>query len=188
MTRRRTPSRGGGVGTVAVVGTGVIGASWAAHFLAHGLDVVATDPAPGAEERLRADVAAHWPVLEPVTGASPERLRFTPDPAAAAAAAGGSASARHRGRLASSTKESSEVGSARTSRLATSSSAAPSRIFLAGSSSFLPVRLRGTTGKKLELPAKKILLGAPLDEVASRDVLADPTSLDPFVALARRPR
>jgi carnitine 3-dehydrogenase len=44
--------------TVAVVGTGVIGASWAALFLAHGLDVVATDPAPGAEERLRADVAA----------------------------------------------------------------------------------------------------------------------------------
>ena len=39
----------------------MIGASWAAHFLAHGLDVVATDPSPGAEERLRADVAAHWP-------------------------------------------------------------------------------------------------------------------------------
>jgi carnitine 3-dehydrogenase len=44
--------------TVAVVGTGVIGASWAALFLAHGLDVVATDPAQGAEERMRADVAA----------------------------------------------------------------------------------------------------------------------------------
>jgi 3-hydroxyacyl-CoA dehydrogenase len=73
--------------TVAVVGTGVIGASWAAHFLAHGLDVVATDPAPGAEERLRADVAAHWPVLEPVAGASPDRLTFTADPAAAAAEA-----------------------------------------------------------------------------------------------------
>ena len=71
MTRRRTPSRGGGIGTVAVVGTGVIGASWAAHFLAHGLDVVATDPAPGAEERLRADVAAHWPVL-------PSRSRAPP--------------------------------------------------------------------------------------------------------------
>ena len=39
---------------VAVVSTGVIGASWAAHFLARGLDVVATDPAPDAEERLRA--------------------------------------------------------------------------------------------------------------------------------------
>ena len=72
---------------VAVVGTGVIGASWAAHFLANGLDVVATDPAPGAEERLRADVAAHWPVLQPVAGASPDRLTFTPDPAAAAAEA-----------------------------------------------------------------------------------------------------
>ncbi|OLT04681.1 3-hydroxyacyl-CoA dehydrogenase [Pseudonocardia sp. CNS-004] len=46
------------VETVAVVGTGVIGASWAALFLSHGLDVVATDPAPGAEDRLRADVAA----------------------------------------------------------------------------------------------------------------------------------
>ena len=38
---------------VAIVGTGVIGASWAAHFLAHGLDVVGTDPAPGAERQLR---------------------------------------------------------------------------------------------------------------------------------------
>ncbi len=75
---------------VAVVSTGVIGASWAAHFLARGLDVVATDPAPGAEERLRADVAAHWPTLERiglVEGASPERLTFTADPAAAVAEA-----------------------------------------------------------------------------------------------------
>jgi acetoacetyl-CoA synthetase len=39
------------------------------------------------------------------------------------------------------------------------------------------------TGKKLELPVKKILLGAAPDEVASRDVLADPTALDAFVAL-----
>jgi carnitine 3-dehydrogenase len=48
------------INTVAVVGTGVIGASWAAHFLAHGLRVVATDPAEGAEERLRAVVDTHW--------------------------------------------------------------------------------------------------------------------------------
>ena len=46
--------------TVAVVGTGVIGASWAAHFLAHGRTVVASDPAAGAEERLRAAVDTHW--------------------------------------------------------------------------------------------------------------------------------
>ncbi|MGY1763368.1 3-hydroxyacyl-CoA dehydrogenase NAD-binding domain-containing protein [Geodermatophilus sp. SYSU D00779] len=78
----------GGVQRVAVVGTGVIGASWAAHFLAHGLDVTATDPAPGAEERLRADVAAHWPVLERLGlagGASPDRLAFTADAAEAVA-------------------------------------------------------------------------------------------------------
>jgi carnitine 3-dehydrogenase len=71
---------------VAVVSTGVIGASWAAHFLARGLDVVATDPAPGAEQRLRADVDAHWPTLERlglVDGASPDRLTFTADPAKA---------------------------------------------------------------------------------------------------------
>ena len=64
--------------TVAVVGTGVIGASWAALFLANGLDDVATDPAPGAEERLRADVAA--------TGiAEPDRLTFVADVAEAVA-------------------------------------------------------------------------------------------------------
>jgi acetoacetyl-CoA synthetase len=49
----------------------------------------------------------------------------------------------------------------------------------------VPVVPRNRTGKKLELPSKRILLGAPLDEVASRDVLADPTSLDVFVELAR---
>lgn len=78
----------GAVQRVAVVGTGVIGASWAAHFLAHGLDVTATDPGPGAEERLRADVAAHWPVLDRLgltEGASPDRLTFTADAAAAVA-------------------------------------------------------------------------------------------------------
>ena len=75
------------VQNVAVVGTGVIGASWATHFLAHGLDVAATDPSPGAEERLRAEVAAHWSTLRPVDGASPERLTFTPDPAEAVSGA-----------------------------------------------------------------------------------------------------
>jgi len=57
-------TRGKTVKRVAVVATGVIGASWAAHFLAHGLNVVATDPAPDAEERLHADVDAIWPTLE----------------------------------------------------------------------------------------------------------------------------
>ena len=63
---------------VAVIGTGVIGASWASQFLAQGLDVAAFDPAPGWAERLRDAVAAHWPVLETLglaPGADPARLR-----------------------------------------------------------------------------------------------------------------
>ena len=39
--------------TVGVIGAGVIGASWTALFLAKGLKVIATDPAPGAEAKIR---------------------------------------------------------------------------------------------------------------------------------------
>ena len=49
---------------VAIIGTGVIGASWAALFLAKGLDVVATDIAPNAEAALRKFVEAAWPALK----------------------------------------------------------------------------------------------------------------------------
>ena len=49
--------------TYAVLGTGVIGASWAALFLAHGKHVRAYDPADGAEERLHAYVETAWPVM-----------------------------------------------------------------------------------------------------------------------------
>jgi len=65
---------------VAIVGTGVIGASWAAQYLARGFDVVATDPAPNAETNLRQYVADAWPALTTVglsPGASQDRLRFT---------------------------------------------------------------------------------------------------------------
>lgn len=66
-------------GTVAVIGTGTIGSSWAALFLAHGYDVNAYDPAEGAGARLNAAVAAHWPVLSELglaSGASPDRLQM----------------------------------------------------------------------------------------------------------------
>ena len=65
---------------IAIVGTGVIGASWAALFLAHGLEVIATDPAPNAEENLREYIDNAWPALEQLglsSGASEERLSFT---------------------------------------------------------------------------------------------------------------
>jgi 3-hydroxyacyl-CoA dehydrogenase len=66
---------------IVIIGTGVIGASWAALFLAHGLDVVATDVAPGAEAALKRFVAAAWPALQRLglaSGASQSRLSFTP--------------------------------------------------------------------------------------------------------------
>jgi acetoacetyl-CoA synthetase len=49
----------------------------------------------------------------------------------------------------------------------------------------VPAIPRTMTGKKLELPVKRILQGTPAEQVASRDALADPESLDPFVAYAR---
>jgi 3-hydroxyacyl-CoA dehydrogenase len=64
---------------VAIVGTGTIGASWATHYLARGFDVVATDPAPGAESALREYVDAAWDTAAALglsPGASPDRLSF----------------------------------------------------------------------------------------------------------------
>ncbi len=64
---------------VAVIGTGVIGGGWAAHFLRLGYDVAAWDPAPDAELRLNDLLQAAWPSLERLglsAGAGRERLRF----------------------------------------------------------------------------------------------------------------
>jgi 3-hydroxyacyl-CoA dehydrogenase len=67
---------------IAIVGTGVIGASWAALYLARGFDVIATDPAPNAEANLRKYVDDAWDILTTI-GLSPggrrERLSFTSD-------------------------------------------------------------------------------------------------------------
>jgi carnitine 3-dehydrogenase len=70
------------VSRIAIVGTGTIGASWAAQYLARGFDVIATDPAPGAEEKLRSYVDASWDALTTLglsPGASRDRLGFTSD-------------------------------------------------------------------------------------------------------------
>jgi acetoacetyl-CoA synthetase len=52
----------------------------------------------------------------------------------------------------------------------------------------VPAIPRTLSGKKLEVPVKRILSGTPADVAASRGSLADPTSLDAFVALARSSR
>ncbi|MBN3751563.1 3-hydroxyacyl-CoA dehydrogenase [Paraburkholderia sp. Tr-20389] len=67
---------------VAIVGTGVIGAGWATHFLAQGFAVTATDPADGAESRLREWIDNSWSAVERLglaNGASRENLTFTTD-------------------------------------------------------------------------------------------------------------
>jgi carnitine 3-dehydrogenase len=69
----------GDVRTVAVVGTGVIGGGWAAHFLRMGYDVHAWDPGPNAAERLDGLLDKAWPSLARLglaEGASRDRLRF----------------------------------------------------------------------------------------------------------------
>jgi carnitine 3-dehydrogenase len=68
-----------GVRTVAVVGTGVIGGGWAAHFLRMGYDVHAWDPGSDAHARLDKLLDTAWPSLERLglaDGASRARLRF----------------------------------------------------------------------------------------------------------------
>jgi len=65
---------------IAIIGTGVIGASWTALFLSKGLQVVATDVAPNAEAALRKFVETAWPALKRLglsPGASQSNLKFT---------------------------------------------------------------------------------------------------------------
>src|ERR1700742_562650 len=64
---------------IAIIGTGVIGASWSALYLAKGLQVVATDVAPNAETALRKFVETAWPALKRLglsPGASQANLKF----------------------------------------------------------------------------------------------------------------
>jgi len=80
----------GKISRVAVIGNGTIGASWAALFLARGLTVAASDPAPQAETALRGYVDTAWPALRRLGAAdSPpqHRLKFHADSNAAVAAA-----------------------------------------------------------------------------------------------------
>src|SRR5580658_3402022 len=67
---------------IAVIGTGAIGASWTALFLAKGLEVVATDVAPNAQAALKRFIESAWPALKRLglaDGASQSRVSFTTD-------------------------------------------------------------------------------------------------------------
>jgi 3-hydroxybutyryl-CoA dehydrogenase len=70
----------------AILGAGVIGASWAALFLAAGRSVTVYDPAPNSKEQTRAFIETAWPTLEELglTGrASPNALAFAETAASA---------------------------------------------------------------------------------------------------------
>src|SRR5258705_10862016 len=67
---------------IAIVGAGVIGASWAAEYLARGFDVITTDPGPNAEANLRKYIEEAWKDLTNIglsKGAARDRLTFTTD-------------------------------------------------------------------------------------------------------------
>lgn len=66
------------VKTVGIVGSGVIGAGWAARCMARGYDVIATDPGPDAEAVMASKIANAWPALVKIGWAeTPEPPAFT---------------------------------------------------------------------------------------------------------------
>ena len=83
-------AKDGEIRNIAIVGTGVIGASWAAYYLSRGFNVTATDPAPNAEDGLRKYIDEAWKTLSKnglSAGASRDRLTFEPNMALALAKA-----------------------------------------------------------------------------------------------------
>jgi 3-hydroxyacyl-CoA dehydrogenase len=67
------------INTVAVIGCGVIGASWACLFLSQGLNVLIYDPAETAEESFEKFLQDAWPVLatcRPVEAAWAKNYKF----------------------------------------------------------------------------------------------------------------
>ena len=68
--------------TIGIVGTGVIGAGWAARCLARGMEVIASDPGPNAESQLRLKIDNAEPAMTKLglqTDGMHQRLRFTED-------------------------------------------------------------------------------------------------------------
>lgn len=74
-----TPAPSTPIETVAVIGTGVIGACWCALFLANGLKVVANDPDEGAEDKLRGFIENAMRDLRQLGYEGTGHLAFTQD-------------------------------------------------------------------------------------------------------------
>ena len=164
---------------VTVVGCGLVGIGWAATFLVRGLQVTCTDPAAGAETRLREGVAADLRLL----GLDPERvaealdvLRFEPDLAKAV-------------RDADWVQENGpENIAAKRELIAAISRAAPDRAVIASSSSSITVSAMQTDATGPE----RVVLGHPfipvplmaLVEVAGGKLTA-PDAIEKAIAFYR---
>lgn len=137
---------------VCLVGTGVIGYGWAARCLGAGLDVIATDPAPGAEERLRDGVESAWPALERVglsEGASKDRLSFTADLAEAVSEADF---------IQESVPEREDLKQELLARV--DAVASPGAIIASSTSGFLPTRLQSECQRP-----ERVVVGHPFNPV-----------------------
>ena len=138
--------------TVGLVGTGVIGSGWAVRVLARGHDVVAWDPAVGAEDRLRRAVERAWPSaarLGLFPGADPDRLRWAGSAEEVAASADW---------VQESVPEDASVKRALLRLLDTA--AHPATVVASSSSGLLPTRL----AEGLNHP-ERLLIGHPFNPV-----------------------
>lgn len=70
------------INTVGIVGTGVIGAGWAARCLVRGIDIIATDPGANARANLEKTIETAWPAMAKLSqapGVERGKLTFTPN-------------------------------------------------------------------------------------------------------------
>lgn len=164
---------------VTVVGCGLVGIGWAATFLARGLPVICTDPAPGAEARLREGVAADLRLLRLASEHVDEALgalSFEPDLARAVQDAGWVQ------------ENGPETVSAKRELIAAISRAAPDDAIIASSSSSITISAMQTEA----IRPGRVVLGHPfipvplmaLVEVAGGD-LTVPDALDQAMAFYR---
>ncbi len=138
--------------TIGIVGTGVIGSGWAVRTLSRSHDVIAWDPAPGAEHRLRRAVNHSWAAATKLglfPGASPERITWAESPEALASAADW---------IQESAPEDERVKSPLLQRLAAASG--PDTIIASSSSGLLPSRLQAGC-----LHPERVLIGHPFNPV-----------------------
>tara|TARA_B100000029_G_C17564590_1_gene954606 strand:- start:314 stop:1849 length:1536 start_codon:yes stop_codon:yes gene_type:complete len=137
---------------IGVVGTGVIGSGWVVRALARGLDVLAWDPAPGAEDRLRVAVDQAWPSATKLglfPGADQKRLTWVHEVEELA------------GRvdwIQESAPENEDVK--RTLLAALAAHSGPEVVIASSSSGLLPTRLQ----ENCEHP-ERILIGHPFNPV-----------------------